>query len=136
MTPLWRYLTQAAGMTAQMLADAAGMTIQAARADLAQLESDGKACRERAAIGKPHLWWRIGSRPLEDLDVLLIMALAADYHAAPASVREVMQKVSARAKNPAIRQIVGMCATSKYPHQIVWAALDEYVAEDLAQRAA
>ena len=78
MTPIWRYLTQSAGMTAQMLAESTGMTIQAVRADLAELELKGKAARERAAIGKPHLWWRADKRPVDGLHVLLVMALAAE----------------------------------------------------------
>jgi len=56
MTPIWRYLTQSAGMTAQTLADATGMSIQAVRADLVALESQGKVARERGTVGKPHLW--------------------------------------------------------------------------------
>jgi predicted ArsR family transcriptional regulator len=136
MTPLWRYLTKAAGMTAQMLADAAGMTIQQARADLAELEGQGKACRERGGVGKPHLWWRAGSRPLDSLDVLLHMALAAHYHPSPDRLREILASSGNRARDKATQKIVLMCAQSKAPHQIVWQALKHYLPEEQAQEAA
>jgi len=124
MTPLWRYLTQTAGMTAQKLADAAGMTIQQARADLAELEAQGKACRERGAVGKPHLWWRAGSRPLDGLDVLLRMALAADHNQSASDLRVILSDIGRRARDPAHRKIIVMCATAKHPHQIVWDSLE------------
>lgn len=123
-------------MTAQKLADAAGMTIQQAREDLAELEAQGKACRERAAVGKPHLWWRAGSRPLDSLDVLLHMALAAHYHPSPDKLREVLASSGNRAKDKGTQKIVLMCAQSKAPHQIVWQALDHYLPEEQAQEAA
>jgi len=136
MTPLWRYLTQAAGMTAQMLADSTGMTIQKVRDDLVKLEASGKARRQRAAVGQPHRWWRAGSQPLDGDEVMLHMALAAQYNPSADKLREVLADIGRRAKDPAHRKIVALCATSKAPHQIVWAALDGYEVEDQALRAA
>lgn len=129
MTPIWRYLTRATGMTAQMLVDATGMTIQAVRSDLVELEVQGKASRERGPIGRPHLWWRTEKRPLEGLDVLLIMGLAAEIHESPAKLKEVLADVGGRAKHAGLRKIVAMCAISKAPHQIVRASIQEYDAE-------
>jgi predicted ArsR family transcriptional regulator len=129
MTPIWRYLTQAAGMTAQMLADATGMTIQAVRADLVALETQGKVSRERGPVGKPHLWWRSEKRPLDGLDVLLIMALAAENHASPAKLKEVLADVGSRAKHAGLRKIVAMCALHKSPHEVVRLSVQEYDAE-------
>lgn len=129
MTPIWRYLTQSAGMTAQKLADAAGISVQQARADLARLEAEGKACRERAVVGKPHLWWRVGSRPLDSLDVLVHMALAAVLNPQTGSLREVLASSANRAKDKATQRIVLLCAQSKAPHQIVWQALSNYEIE-------
>lgn len=129
MTPIWRYLTQSAGMTAQKLADAAGISVQQARADLARLEADGKACRERAVVGKPHLWWRVGSRPLNDLDVLLHMALGAHNNPSPERLREILASSANRCIDKATQKIVLLCAQSKAPHQIVWKALSNYEVE-------
>lgn len=132
MTPIWRYLTQAAGMTAQMLADATGMTIQAVRADLVALEIRGKVSRERGPVGKPHLWWRSEKRPLDGLDVLLIMALAAKIHASPVKLKEVLADVGSRAKARSIQGIVVLCATSREPHRVVWDSLANLDHEDEA----
>lgn len=136
MTSIWRYLTQSAGMTAQMLAESTGMTIQAVRADLAELELKGKAARERAAIGKPHLWWRAEKRPVDGLHVLLVMALAAELQPSAAILKEVLADVGSRAKSPAISKIVAMCAMSKAPREIIWASLENLDHEDEALRAA
>lgn len=138
MTPIWRYLTQASGMTAQMLADATGLSIQKVRADLVELEQKGKASRDRAAVGKPHVWWRAEKRPLDGLDVLLAMALAAEFHASPVKLKEVLADVGSRAKHKGLQKILYMCATSKAPHQIVRLSVQEYEPESFteAQRAA
>ena len=136
MTPIWRYLTQSAGMTAQMLAESTGMTIQAVRADLAELELKGKAARERAAIGKPHLWWRAEKRPVDGLLLLLVMALAAELQPSATILKEVLADVGSRAKSPAISKIVAMCAMSKAPREIIWASLENLDHEDEALRAA
>lgn len=125
-------------MTAQALADATGMTIQVVRADLVELEARGKVSRERGAVGQPHLWWRSERRPLDGLDVLLIMALAAEIHTSPAKLQEVLADVGSRAKHAGLKKILFMCATSKAPHQIVRLSVQEYDAEAFvaAQRAA
>lgn len=119
-----------------MLADSAGVTIQQARADLAELEASGKAVRERTAVGKPHLWWRMGSRPLDGLDVLVHMALAAHFHPSPGELREILASSGNRAKDKGVQRILVMCAASKAPHQIVWQALDNYLPEEQAREAA
>ncbi|QHF03288.1 DeoR family transcriptional regulator [Pseudomonas asturiensis] len=138
MTPIWRHLTNAAGMTAQTLADATGLSLQAVRHDLVELETQGKVSRQRGAVGKPHIWWRTEKRPLDGLDVLVIMALAAEIHSSPAKLKEVLADIGSRAKHSGIRRIVAMCAMSKVPHQIVRTAIQEYDAEtfDEALRAA
>lgn len=133
MTPIWRYLTQPAGMTAQALADATGMTIQAVRADLAELEALGKASRERGPVGTPHRWWRTEKRPLDGLDVMLIIVLAAELHPSPAKLNEVLASAGSRAKHTGLRKIVAMCALSKPPHQVVRLAVQEYDAEAFAE---
>lgn len=138
MTPIWRYLTQAAGMTAQQLAESTGLSIQAVRADLVELEAKGKAFRQRGPIGTPHLWWRAEKRPLEGLDVLVIMALAAEIHPSPAMLKQVLADVGSRARHKGLQKILYMCATAKNPHEIVRLSVLEYDAEafDLALRAA
>ncbi|WP_447651029.1 DUF7740 domain-containing protein [Pseudomonas abietaniphila] len=138
MTPIWRYLTRPEGMTAKMLAESSGMTIQAVRADLVELETQGKVARERGAIGASHVWWRAERRPLDGLDVLLIMALAAEIHDSPVKLKEVLAEVGSRAKHAGLKKILYMCATSKAPHQIVRLSVQEYEAEAFvaAQRAA
>lgn len=132
-SPIWRHLTKPAGMTAQMLADATGMSIAQVRADLQELEALGKAARERGPIGKPHMWWRVEKRPLDGLDVLLIMALAAELHPSPAKLKEVLASAGSRAKHAGLRKIVAMCAMSKAPHQVVRLAVQEYDAEAFAE---
>lgn len=138
MTPIWRYLTNPKGMTAQELAGATGMSIQSVRADLVDLEAKGKIARERGPVGKPHVWWRTEKRPLDGLDVLLIMALAAEFHQSPTTLREVLASAGSRAKDKGLEKIVAMCAMSRAPHAVVRAAVKEYDAEELiaATRAA
>ncbi len=129
MTPIWRYLTHPAGMTAQTLAESAKMTVQEVRADLVKLESEGRVRRQRAAVGQPHRWWRAGSQPLDGDEVMLHMALAAYHNPSADKLREVLADVGRRAKNPAHQKIVTLCATARAPHQVVWAALAEYEIE-------
>lgn len=138
MTPLWRFLTKPAGMTAQELAEATGMTIQAVRADLVKLESQGKAARERGPIGTPHRWWRAEKRPLTGTDALLIIGLAAELHPSPAKLREILAKVGMRVKHKGLQKIITMCAMSKAPHEVVRLAVQEYEPEafQAAQQAA
>lgn len=109
-----------------MLADAAGLSIQTVRQDLVELETQGKVSRQRGAVGKPNVWWRTEKRPLDGLDVLVIMALAAEIHPSPAKLKEVLVDVGSRAKHAGMRKIVAMCAVSKAPHQIVRTAIQEY----------
>lgn len=137
MTPVWRYLTHPMGMTVQQLADSTGLPVKMVRADLAELEAQGRASRERGAVGESHRWWRVEKRPLDGLDVLLIMALAAEIHPSPDKLKEVLASVGMRAKHSGIKKIVAMCALSKQPHLIVRTAVQEYDAETLeALRAA
>lgn len=138
MTPLWRYLTKPAGMTAQELAEATGMTIQAVRADLVELESQGKADRVRGPVGTPHRWWRAEKKPLAGTDALLIIGLAAELHSSPAKLREILAKVGMRVHHKGLQKIIVMCATSKAPHAVVRLAIQEYEPEafQAAQKAA
>ena len=49
---VWRHLTHPDGMTVSLLVAATGLSAEQVRAELRALEQDGKACRERAPIGK------------------------------------------------------------------------------------
>lgn len=138
MTPLWRFLTKPAGMTAQELAEATGMTIQAVRADLVELEEQGKASRVRGPVGTRHLWWRAEKAPMTGADALLIMGLAAELHPSAAKLREILAKVGMRVQHKGLQKIITMCAQAKAPHAVVRLALQEYEAESFqaAQKAA
>jgi len=133
MTPIWRYLTKPAGMTAKELAEATGMTIQAVRADLVELEAQDKIVRARAAVGKPHVWWRIGKRPLEGEDALTIIAVAAEIHESPAKLKEVLASVAARVMHAGLRKIITMCLASQAPHQIVRLSVINYEPESFSE---
>lgn len=137
-SPIWRHLTKPAGMTAQMLADATGMSIAAVRADLQELEALGKAARERGPIGKPHMWWRAEKKPMAGEDALLIIGLAAELHASPAKLRDILAKVGMRVQHKGLQKIIVMCANSKAPHAVVRLAIQEYEPEafQAAQKAA
>jgi len=119
MSQVWRHLTHPDGMTVSLLVKATGLSAEQVRAELRALEQDGKAWRERAPIGKEHLWWRATHRPLCDLTVITAMGLAARLHPTPSALRAVLQRLSTRAANPAIRQILALSATAKHPHRIV-----------------
>lgn len=136
MTPIWRYLTKPAGMTAKELAEATGMTIQAVRADLVELEAAGKARRLRASVGQAHVWWRSGSQPLNEDEVMLHMALAAQYNASPEKLKEILVSIGRRAAHAGHKRLMLMCASAKHPHAVVWATLNEYELDVPAQKAA
>ena len=123
MSAVWRHLTHPDGMTVSLLVTATGLSKEQVRAELRALEQDGKAWRERAPIGKEHLWWRATHRPLCDLTVITAMGLAARLHPTPKALRAVLQRVGARAENPGLRQIVRLSATASNPHAIVWGAV-------------
>lgn len=123
MSPVWRHLTHPDGMTVSLLVKATGLTKDQVRAELRALEQDGKLYRERAPIGKEHLWWRSTHKPLSDLTVVTAMGLAAAIHPSPSGLRAVLQRLTTRAENPSIRAIVGLSARSKQPHKIVWDAV-------------
>lgn len=123
MSGVWRHLTHPDGMTVSLLVTATGLSKEQVRAELRALEQDGKAWRERAPIGKEHLWWRATHRPLCDLTVITAMGLAARLHPTPKALRAVLQRVGARAENPGLRQIVRLSATASNPHAIVWGAV-------------
>lgn len=106
-----------------LLVTATGMTAAKVRAELIALEAAGKIVRERAPVGKEHLWWRSGSQPLSDLTAVLAMGLAAKFHKTPRALRAVMQRIGVRAESPGIRQIVAMSARVKDPHAIAWNAV-------------
>ena len=116
---IWRHLTHPDGMTVSLLVTATGLSKEQVRAELRALEQDGKAWRERAPIGKEHLWWRATHYPLSDLTVITAMGLAAKLHPSPSRLRAVLQRLSTRAGNPGIRSVLSLCATAKQPHRIV-----------------
>ena len=120
---IWRHLTHPDGMTVSLLVKATGMTKEQVRAELGALEAEGKAKRERAPVGKEHLWWRSTNYPLSDLTVITAMGLAARSHESPARLRAVLRRLSTRAANPGIRSVLSLCATAKQPHRIVWDAV-------------
>ena len=120
---VWRHLTHPDGMTVSLLVNATGMTKEQVRAELVTLEAEGKAKRERAPVGKEHLWWRATHYPLSDLTVITAMGLAAKLHPSPSRLRAVLQRLSTRAANPGIRTVLSLCATAKHPHRIVWDAV-------------
>lgn len=132
MTPIWRYLTNPKGMTVQQLSDATGLSIQAVRADLVELEQKGKAARQRGKVGEPHIWYRSEKKPLDGIDMLLIMGLAAEIHRNTDKLKEVLAKIGMRAKHKGLQRIVLMCCQSKNPHEIVRLSLQEYDAESFA----
>lgn len=132
MTPIWRYLTNPKGMTVQQLSDATGMSIPAVRADLVELEQKGKAARQRGKIGEPHIWYRAEKKPLDGVDVLLIMGLAAEIHRGADKLKEVLAKIGMRAKHKGLQRIVLMCCKAKNPHEIVRMSIQEYDAESFA----
>lgn len=115
----WRHLTHPDGMTVSLLVTATGMTKDKVRAELRTLERDRKVKRERAPVGKEHLWWRATHYPLSDLTVITAMGLAAKLHPSPSRLRAVLQRLSTRAGNPGIRSVLSLCATAKQPHRIV-----------------
>ena len=134
-SPLWRHITHPDGMTVSLLVKATGLPVKQVRAELNALEAAGKIVRERAPIGKEHLWWRAGSRPLDDLTVMVAMALAARIHSASGTVRAVIRRLSTLAENPSTRQSLKLCATVKPMHATIHAILDLYIELSEADKA-
>ena len=131
-SPIWRHLTKPAGMTAQDLADATGMSVTGVRADLVILERQGKVARVKGKVGQPHMWYRADKKPLDGVDVLLVMGLAAEMHRSADKLKEVLAKIGMRAKHKGLQRIVLMCCKAKNPHEIVRLSLQEYDAESFA----
>lgn len=125
MTPIWRYLTHPAGMTVQQLADSTKLSIVRVRADLVELEREGKAFRVRGSVGTPHLWWRAEKRPIGRLDALLSMALAAALHTSKDTLREVLAGIGNRSKSKQVQKAIVLCATANDPHTVTWSALED-----------
>lgn len=136
MSPLWRHLTHIEGMTVSLLVAATGLSKAEVRADLLALEKSGQAVRERAPIGKEHLWWRVGSQPLDDIDVMLIMALAARIHPAPSKVRGVIQRLATRVPKQTTKRSLELCSTahSKVIHRVVGDILNLYLERNEAPK--
>ncbi|MCF6782617.1 FaeA/PapI family transcriptional regulator [Stutzerimonas stutzeri] len=126
---LLRYLTNPEGITTAELAVRTGASVVQVRAELVALEAAGAAVRERAAIGQPHRWWRVGARPLGKLDVLLAMVLAARLHPGTKRVRAVFDRLAQRSADPAVSQILSMARRSRAPHQLAELALSYYAEE-------
>ncbi len=123
---LLRYLSNPAGITAAELAARTGASVVRVRAELVALEAAGKAVRERAAVGQPHRWWRVGARPLGKLDVLLAMILAARLHPSAGRLRGVFDRLAHRSADPAVSQILAQARRSHAPHQVAEMALQFY----------
>lgn len=116
---VWRHLTHPDGMTVSLLVTATGLSTEQVRAELRTLEQEGKACRERAPIGKEHLWWRTTHRPLCDLTVITAMGLAARLHPTPqrpASSAAAAQHARRQSRHPADPGPVGNGKASA-PHR-------------------
>lgn len=124
MSKVWRFLTHPKGITTTQLVQSTGLSVKEVREELVELEALGKAVRERGPVGTPHRWWRTEKRPLSGLDVLLCMALAAEFIRSPEKLKEVLADVGSRAKSPQVGKVVAMCAMGKKPHAVVWEALD------------
>ncbi|WP_313128820.1 hypothetical protein [Stutzerimonas nitrititolerans] len=123
---LLRYLSSPKGITVAELAQRTGLPVAKVRAELVALEKAGEAVRERAAVGKPHRWWRVGARPLSKLDVLLSMVLAARLHPNAKRLRSVFDRLTHRSVDPAVAQIVAMARRSAQPHLVAEQALCFY----------
>lgn len=116
---LLKHLTHIEGTTTADLVAATGLPIERIRAELAALEKEGKAVRERGKIGHPHLWWRIERKPLGDREVVLCMGLAAAIHKHAGTLRSVLGRLSTRAADPKLRYVLGLAQTSRNPHAVV-----------------
>jgi len=123
---LLRYLSSPKGITVAELAQRTGLPVEKVRAELVSLERAGEAVRKRAAVGKPHRWWRVGARPLGKLDVLLSMVLAARLHPNAKRLRSVFDRLAYRSVDPAVAQIVAMARRSAQPHLVAEQALSFY----------
>lgn len=116
---LLKYLTNIEGSTVGDIVASTGLSVVAVRAALVDLEKHGKAVRERGRIGFPHLWWRTERKPLDDSDVVLCMGLAAAIHPSPGKLRSVLARLSTRAADPKLRQVLSIAQTSRSPHAVV-----------------
>lgn len=128
-SPIWKHLTHPLGMTVSLLEKATGLTRKQIRADLAALEAEGKAVRERAPVGKEHLWWRRGQQPIDELTVALCMQWAATFQEARA-IRATLQRLAARSgASPERRAYLVTLAKSDRPRQDVLRVLSLWDAE-------
>ena len=116
---LLKYLTHIDGTTVEDIVKATGLPIAQIRAELVALEAEGKAVREHGKVGYPHLWWRADRKPLEDDVVVLCMGLAANIHRSKGKLRAVLARLSTRAADPKLRQVLAVAKTSKDPHAVV-----------------
>ena len=126
MSTLLRYLTRPGGSSTAQLAEQSGWSVLQVRAELLALEAAGKACRQRGAVGRPHLWWRTGAQPLQSLDVLLVMVLAARMHKGAQRVRGIFARLAQRAADPALQQILDLARRGHDPHAVAELALQHY----------
>lgn len=127
---LLRHLTKIEGTTVADLCKATGQPVAQIRANLLDLESQGKACRKRASIGKPHLWWQVDRKPLSSLDILLAMELAAQIHNAPGKIRAITRSLSTRVIDPVGKRVMQMVSTSSKPKEVIARAVDYYFEDD------
>lgn len=116
---LLKHITHIEGTTTADIAKATGLPIAQIRAELAALEREGKAVRERGRVGYPHLWWRTDRKPLGDREVVLCMGLAAAIHKHTGTLRSVLARLSTRAADPKLRYVLGLAQTSRNPHAVV-----------------
>lgn len=116
---LLKHLTHIDGTTTADIAKATGLPVAQIRAELASLEREGRAVRERGKIGYPHLWWRTERKPLADDVVVLCMGLAAAIHRSAGKLRSVLARLATRAADPKLRQVLALAQTSKDPHAVV-----------------
>lgn len=128
---LLRHLTKIEGTTVAELAKATGQTIKQVRAELNALEAQGKAYRQRAAVGRPHLWWRVDRKPLSSLDMLLAMAIAARIHKAPGKLRAITRALSTRVVDPVGKRVMQMVATSSKPAEVIARAVEYYFEDEV-----
>lgn len=122
---LLRFITHPEGVTAAALAKSTEQPLTVVRAWLVELESAGRIERKRAAIGKPHLWWRSGKQAsMGGIDAVLAAELAAVIHD-KGKLRAVLDRLSVKAANPAHRALFAMVRKSKNPKKVLALALAE-----------
>lgn len=126
MIELWKRLTAIEGTTAQQLAEATGLPVREVRAELNQLQKQGRVARWRAPVGKSDLWWRWEQRPVSDHTIIVALALALDLTKPDRTLREIMLLGAKRGWTPYLRLHMARCAQSPRPRFMAAEAIRFY----------